>query len=115
MSKKIKNIILIIIVFLISLLFFELVFGVRNFDEMMKEATERDLGGPFIIFTPFVLAGIYHAIFIGIITIILRFTNADKTYKKIIAYLPVYSLVLILPMMLVAGKVASFFHLYGLR
>ena len=114
MSKKTKNIILIILGFLISLFIFELIFGIGNFDRMMEDAMERNLGGPFIIFTSFVLAGIYHAIFIGIIAIILRFTNIDKIYKKIIAYLPVYSLVLILPMMLVAGEFASFFHLYGL-
>lgn len=114
MSNQTKTTILIILGFLLSLFLFELIIGCGDLQNTVNYASNEGYGGPFIVFTSFVLSGIYHALFIGVIAIILRFTNVNRTYKKIVAYLPVYSIVLTLPMMLVACEVAGFFHLYGL-
>lgn len=113
MSKKTKIIILIILSFLLTLFLFELIIGCGSMKSTMDYSIKHG-GNMFAIYAPIVEAGIYHFIFIIIIAFIAHFKNIDSTYKKILKYLPVYTIVLTLPMSLPAMLLASIFHLYGL-
>ena len=109
MSKKNRNIILIILGFLLSLFLFQLIIGCY-----LRETFYDSNDDMFVVaFSPIINAGIYHFIFISVMAILVRFTKIDKTYKKILAYLPVYTVVLSLPMSALAVGFANYFHLFG--
>ena len=113
MSNKTKNIILIILGFLLSLFLFALFIGCGTVNSTMETAIENNWdGGPFIAVGSFILVGLLHCIFIGIIAIIAWFTNINKTYKKILAYLPAFSIILFMPISAFAMCFATFFHLF---
>lgn len=113
MSKKTKIIILIILSFLLTLFLFELIVGCGSMKSTVNYAAKHG-GNMFAIYAPIAKAGMYHFIFIIIIAFIAHFKNIDNTYKKILKYLPVYTILLTLPMSMPAMFFASFFHLYGL-
>lgn len=115
MNKKTRNIIVIISLFLLSLFLFDLVVGCGSLDSSMKYAIENNTSGSqFIPIGLFLLAGIIHCMFVILVAIIFHFTKVDRTYKKIIAYSSVYSIVLSLPMGVLSMFFAHFLNLYNL-
>lgn len=115
MNKKTKKIIVIISLFLLSLFLFDLVVGCGSLDGSMEYAIENNTSGSqFMPIGVFLLAGIIHCMFVILVAIILHFTKIDKTYKKIVAYSSVYSIVLSLPMGVLSMYFAHFLNIFNL-
>ena len=114
MSKKTKNIILMIIIYIISLFLFELIIGVGNFSKVEEICVRNGYNTPFPYFISFVFAGIYHFIFVTAVAIIsLFFKRIDKAYKTTLFIFPFFTYLFSLPMMIPACYFATAFHLYG--
>lgn len=108
MSKKTKNSILIILGFLFSLFFFQLFIGCGEREKIYNQDCDM-----FVLeFAPVIDALKYHFIFISAIAILAYFSKIDKTYKKLLAYLPIYTIVLSYPMSILAYEFANYFHLF---
>lgn len=98
MTKKDKNEILIVFLYFLSFLIFDLVIVIWEFDGNVQEI----VGGNCDVFTllaSFADAGVYHFIFITIIAVCVKISKKiDIEYKNIIRYFPLCTFILALPM-----------------
>lgn len=116
MSKKTRNIILIILIYFISLFIFELIIGVGEFEKTMQYCNEKGNSNPLIVFTPCIEAGVYHFIFVAIIAIVCIFyKKLGKSYKKIIYFFPMFTFFLSFPMWMLTTMFCRVFGLYGFK
>ena len=107
MSKKNKNIILIISSFLLFMFLFEMI----NCLILNKIEMDND---SFADMMTIVL--VYPVIIVSIIALIVRFNKTlnkkiDKTYRKIIYYIPIYALILPIPIFILAGTFLKIIHI----
>lgn len=111
MPKKTKNKMLIVFFYFLSLLIFELVIGIGNFDKNAA-ACVKDGNNFFALFAPFAEAGIYHFVVVSFFAIYTVFSKKiDSKYKEIIYWFPALTYIFSLPMGLVAAIVARFLHI----
>ena len=107
MSKKNKNIALIISIFLLLLFLNDMVITIIvNKIDMDSSSFERMMEIRFI----------YPFIGFSILALIVRFNKTlnkkiDKTYRKIIYYLPVYALIMPIPIGLLSGYFLKIIHI----
>ncbi|MEG1008753.1 MAG: hypothetical protein RSF67_02860 [Clostridia bacterium] len=112
MSKKICKIIILIIFYIISLILFELVIGIGNFDKNAIESAKLGIDNPFVVFTPFAEAGICHFICVSIIAIYVKFNkNINSTIKNTIFCFPLFTFILTFPMMFPTIWIARLFQI----
>ena len=114
MSKKTRNIILIILCYILSLFLFEVLIGDGNFERVTQDCEQKGFNTPFPYMTSYIIAGITHFVLVTIIAFICIFIkNMDKEYKRIIYSFPIITFTFSFPMALLAMLFARAFHLYG--
>lgn len=98
MSKKDKNEILIVLLYFLSFLIFDVVIAIGQFDGDPRKIVEGHYDF-FAVLASFANAGVYHFIFISCIAIYVKFSKKiDVEYKNIIRYFPLCTFILALPM-----------------
>lgn len=110
MSKKDKNKILIIVfLYFLSLLIFELVIGIILFDGDTRKVVEAYYDF-FDIIVSSIKAGIYHFIFISCIAIYVKFSKKiDIEYKHIIYWFPLCTFIFSLPISCLASTIVRIY------
>ena len=112
MSKKTKNKLLIIILYIISLFLFEFFIGQCNFKKAEQECFENGYFFTYI-FGPYIGAGVYHFIFISFIAICVALNKKiDTQYKHIVYWLPIATYTFSFPMGMVCMIIYNFFNTY---
>lgn len=115
MTKKTKNIILIILIYIISLFIFELIIGVGGFEKTIQYCEENGNANPLIVYVSMTEAGVYHFIVVSIIAIACMFyKKLDKNYKTVIYLFPMFTFFFSFPMWMLAVMFCRVFRLYGL-
>lgn len=114
MSKKTRNIVIIILCYIISLFLFELIIGDGNFMKVAEDCERKGFNTPFPYFTSYIIAGINHFVLVTFIAIICKFVKKiDSTYKRIIFSFPIITFIFSFPMSFLSTSFAKAFHLYG--
>lgn len=109
MLKKDKNKILIIVLYFLSLLIFELIIGIILFDGDTKKVVEGYYDF-FDIIASSIKAGIYHFIFISCIAIYVKFSKKiDIEYKHIIYWFPLCTFIFSLPISCLASTIVRIY------
>ena len=107
MSKKNKNIILIISSFLLFMFLFEMINClILNKNEMDNDSFSNIM----------TIVLVYPVIIFSIIALIVRFNKTlnkkiDKTYRKIIYYIPIYALILPIPIFILVSTFLKIIHI----
>ncbi len=116
MSKKNKNIILIISTFILFMFLYEIVIlpMIMKWSPILSSADTSIEWG--MLGYMLVQALIYPSIIVSIVALIVRFNKKinqkiDKTYRKIIYYLPIYALVLSPLIGLLSGYFLEMIHI----
>lgn len=114
MSKKTRNIIIIVLCYFVSLFLFELIIGDGNFMKIAEDCDQKGANTPFPYMTSYVIAGINHFVLVSFIAIKFIFVkNINSAYKKIIYSFPIITFIFSLPMSFLSTLFAKVFHLYG--
>ena len=114
MSKKTRNIIILILCYFISLFLFEVLIGDKNCMRIMQNCEQKGFNTPFPYFTSYMIAGINHFILVTGIAIVVTFIKKiDKAYKITFYTFPAITFIFTYPMMIPAMLFAKAFHLYG--
>ena len=115
MTKTEKNKIIIIVLYFLSFLIFDLVSVGIMFDGNLSKM----IGGNYNFFellASFANAGVYHFIFVSFIAICTKFNKKiNIEYKNIIRWFPLCTFIFALPMCIpTAFVVRSFLYIFGL-
>ncbi len=111
MCTKIRNKILLIFSYFSSLLIFELILGIGNFDNNIQNCKAKNFN-VLAILVPFVEAGICHFIFISCITIWIKYNKKISIDNKhLIYWFPVCTFLFTLPMIIPTVIVARFLNI----
>ncbi len=109
MLKKDKNKILIIVLYFLSLLIFELIIWIILFDRDTRKVVEGYYDF-FDIIASSIKAGIYHFIFISCIAIYVKFSKKiDIEYKHIIYWFPLCTFIFSLPISCLANTIVRIY------
>ncbi len=109
MLKKDKSKILIIVLYFLSLLIFELIIGIILFDGDTIKVVEGYYDF-FDVIASSIKAGIYHFIFISCLAIYVKFSKKiDIEYKHIIYWFPLCTFLFSLPISCLASTIVSIF------
>ena len=115
MTRKNKNIFLIITIYFLSFILFELFIGAARALENAKISEEL---GMLSIFTPFetlIEAGICHFIFVSVIALMCKFIKKiDKAYKHIIYFFPLITFIFAIPIGLMVTYTSNYLNWFGL-
>lgn len=114
MCKKTKNKLIIIFLYFLSFLLFDLIFVIYKFDGNVGEI----IGGNYDFFdllASFADAGVYHFVFISFIAICVKFIkDLDIEYKHIFYWFPLCTFIFALPMIIpTAIVIRIYLYIFG--
>ena len=112
MLKNVGKVALILLIYLSTLIFFELVFGAMKLGENQFYMEEHGFANPLLLLTPFIMAGFYHFIFVSLLAICTIFIKkVPHIVKNTIYIFPLLTIFLAYPMMIPTSMLANLLNI----